>query len=106
MKGNKKIGEYTLKSILGKYTFPNPVELINESFNTYVVERNNRNPLSAEQIRFLRTLRNVFAQKKHIEFNDLFEPPFTQFGIDAATKLFPEEELREIVDIFNSIKLS
>jgi len=94
-----------IKSILGKYTFPNPVELINESFNTYVVERNNRNPLSAEQIRFLRTLRNVFAQKKHIEFNDLFEPPFTQFGIDAATKLFPEEELKEIVGIFNSIKI-
>jgi len=94
-----------IKSILGKYKFPDTKELINESFNTYVVERNNGNPLSAEQIRFLRTVRNVFTQKKHIEYNDLFEPPFTQFGIDAATRLFPEEELREIVGIFSSIKV-
>lgn len=94
-----------IKSILGKYRFPEPEELINESFNTYVVERNNRNPLAPDQIRFIRTLKNVFAKKKHIEYNDLFEPPFTQFGTDAATKLFPEEELHEIINIFNSIKI-
>lgn len=92
-----------LKSILGKYKFPNAKELINESFQTYVVERNNKNPLSAEQIRFLRTVKNVFAQKKHIEYTDLFEPPFTQFGADAATRLFSEEELQEIIDIYNKI---
>lgn len=92
-----------LKSILGKYRFPDAKELINESFQTYVVERNNKIPLSAEQIRFLRTLKNVFAQKKHIEYTDLFEPPFTQFGTDAATILFSEEELQEIIDIYNKI---
>jgi len=94
-----------IKSILGKYEFPNPEKLINESFNTYVVERNNSEPLSAEQIRFLRTVKNVFAQKKRIEYDDLFEPPFTQFGTDAATRLFSEEELQEVVGIFNSIKI-
>lgn len=92
-----------IKSILGKYKFPDAEELINESFNTYVVEHNNKNPLSAEQIRFLRTVKNVFAQKKHIEYIDLFEPPFTQFGVDAATRLFTEEELQEIISIFNRI---
>jgi len=94
-----------LKFILGKYKFPNPEDLVNESFNTYVVERNNTNALSSEQIRFLRTVKNVFAQKKHIEYADLFEPPFTQFGVDAATRLFSEEELQEIIGIFNSIKI-
>lgn len=92
-----------LKSILGKYKSPDAKELINESFQTYVVKRNNKNPLSAEQIRFLRTVKNVFAQKKHIEYTDLFEPPFTQFGADAATRLFSEEELKEIIDIYNKI---
>jgi len=92
-----------VKSMLGKYEFPNAEALINESFNTYVVERNNKSALSAEQIRFLRTVKNVFAKKKRIEFNDLFEPPFTQFGTDAATRLFSEEELYDIVDIFNRI---
>ncbi len=92
-----------IKSILGKYKFPDAEELINESFNTYVVERNNKSSLSAEQIRFLRVVKNVFAQKKRIEYNDLFEPPFTQFGSEAATRLFSEEDLKEIVDIFNEI---
>jgi type I restriction enzyme R subunit len=92
-----------IKSILGKYRFPDAEELINESFNTYVVERNNRNALSADQIRFLRVIKNVFAQKKHLEYNDLFEPPFTQFGADAAIRLFSDEELKEIIDIFNQI---
>ncbi len=94
-----------IKGILGLYKFPNPEELINESFNTYVIERNNKSALSVEQIRFLRTIKNVFAKKKHIEYADLFEPPFTQFGADAATRFFSEEELKEIIDIFNSIKV-
>jgi len=92
-----------IKSIFGKYKFPDAEELINGSFNTYVVERNNRSALSAEQVRFLRTVKNVFAQKKHIEYNDLFEPPFTLFGEDAASRLFSEEELQEVIDIFNKI---
>jgi type I restriction enzyme R subunit len=92
-----------LKSILGKYKFPDAEELINGSFNTYVVERNNRSALSAEQIRFLRVVKNIFAQKKHIEYNNLFDPPFTQFGADAATRLFSEEELQEVIDVFNKI---
>lgn len=40
-----------------------------------------------------------------IEYNDLFEPPFIQFGTEAATRLFSEEELQEIIDIFNEIPL-
>jgi type I restriction enzyme R subunit len=94
-----------IKSILGKYKFPDPEELINSAFQTYVIERNNQNPLSKEQILFLRTVKNVFTQKKYIEFEDLFEPPFTQFGADAATRLFTEQELQEIVDVFNSVPL-
>lgn len=92
-----------IKSILGKYKFPDAQQIINDAFNTYVVERNNSHPLNVEQIRFLRTVKNVFAQKKHIEYNDLFEPPFTAFGNDAATRLFSNEELKEILAIFNKI---
>lgn len=92
-----------IKSILGKYKFHDAEQLINDSFNTYVVERNNKSALSAEQIRFLRTVKNVFSRKKQIEYNDLFEPPFTQFGTDAATRLFCEEELQEIIGIFTRI---
>ncbi|MBI4652322.1 hypothetical protein HY745_13815, partial [Candidatus Desantisbacteria bacterium] len=73
-------------------------------FNTYIIERNNTHPLNAEQIRFLRAIKNVFTTKKAIKYDDLFEPPFTQFGADAATRLFSDNELLEIVTIFNSTK--
>jgi type I restriction enzyme R subunit len=94
-----------IKSVLGKYRFPDAEQMINESFNTYVVERNNKTPLTAEQIRFLRTIKNVFSKKKHIEYADLFDLPFSQFGDEAATRLFTEEELKEILDLFNTIKV-
>jgi hypothetical protein len=38
-----------------------------------------------------------------IKYNDLFEPPFTSFGTDAATRLFTDEELKEILSIFNKL---
>lgn len=92
-----------IKSILGKYKFPDPAELIQKAFDTYVLERNNRASLTSEQLTFLRTVKNVFINKKHIEYNDLFEQPFTQFGADAATRLFSEEELHEIIEIFKRV---
>ncbi len=94
-----------LKFILGIYKFPEPEEMVNESFQTYIVERDSREKLSADQLRFLRTVRSVFAKKKHIEYNDFFEPPFTSFGLDAAIRLFKEDELRGIVEHFNQLKL-
>jgi len=90
-----------VKSILGHYRFPNSLELVQQSFDTYVKERDAQNPLSADQVRFLRTIKNVFAEKKHIEYSDLFEPPFTMFGSEAALRLFTENELKDIVNIFN-----
>ncbi|OIN97531.1 hypothetical protein AUJ66_02870 [Candidatus Desantisbacteria bacterium CG1_02_38_46] len=38
-------------------------------------------------------------------YDDLFEPPFTQFGTDAAIRLFQKEELSEIIGILNGIKV-
>ncbi|MCK4667229.1 DEAD/DEAH box helicase family protein [Candidatus Dependentiae bacterium] len=95
-----------IKFIIGMYEFPKPEDLINDAFNTYVVERNNRNPLNSDQLLFLRTIKNVFAKKKKIEYNDLFDPPFTSMGIDAAIKIFSEGELREIIQIFNQLHIN
>lgn len=92
-----------IKHILGKFQFPDSETIINEAFNTYTVERNNEEQLTSEQLNFLRTIKNVFAKKKHIEYNDLFEPPFTNFGNNAASRLFSENELKEIIGIFNKL---
>lgn len=79
--------------------------MIHDAFNTYIVERNNKGELSSDQIRFLRMVKNVFAQKKNIEYNDFFEPPFINLGQDAALRFFTEKELKDMVHYFNSIQL-
>jgi type I restriction enzyme R subunit len=76
--------------ILGLYKFPNPEEKIAEAFKTFVIEKNY---LNADQVNFMRTIQTVFTKKQHIEYADLFEPPFTNFGPNAPVPLLPREDV-------------
>jgi type I restriction enzyme R subunit len=89
-----------IKAMLGLYSFPEPKKLIEEAFKTYMISRSD---LNADQMRFLITLKNVFAQKKHIEMVDFYEAPFTNIG-KAPRPLFKEEELKELVVLCNRIE--
>ncbi|WP_148701494.1 DEAD/DEAH box helicase family protein [Candidatus Nitrososphaera evergladensis] len=90
-----------VKHILGLYRFASPQDKISEAFKTYMIERNY---LNANQVNFLRTLQTVFTKKKHIELDDLFESPFTNFGADAPIPLFSQEELHELVQLCNKLE--
>jgi type I restriction enzyme R subunit len=85
-----------IKKILGLYEFPNPEKRIAEEFKTFVVEHNFMN---ADQINFVRTLQTVFTKKKHIEYKDFFDAPFTNFGVDAPVPLFTEDQLNQMVTL-------
>ena len=91
-----------IKKILGLYDFPEPEKVIEEEFKTFMVSNNN--VFSADQINFLRTLMTVFSKKKHIEYADFFEAPFTNFGTYAPVPLFSEEQLKEMVDLCNKLE--
>ena len=91
-----------IKKILGLYDFPEPEKVIEEEFKTFMVSNNNI--FSADQINFLRTLMTVFSKKKHIEYADFFEAPFTNFGTYAPVPLFSEEQLKEMVDLCNKLE--
>ena len=54
---------------------------------------------NADQSRFLRVVQSVFLQRKALEVADLYEEPFTSFGLNAADKLFSESELEELVSL-------
>ncbi|MDD5474076.1 MAG: DEAD/DEAH box helicase family protein [Candidatus Methanoperedens sp.] len=86
-----------VKNILGLYKFPDPTERIRDAFNTYIIE-NSRN-YSADQLNFIRTVQTVFSRKKHIEFTELFDAPFTNFGINAPMPMFTENELNDFINI-------
>jgi len=86
-----------IKNILGLYKFPDPEVRIKDAFHTYIIENNKQ--YSADQLNFIRTIQTVFAKKKHIEFTELFDAPFTNFGVTAPMPMFTEEELQEFVKI-------
>jgi len=83
-----------IKKVLGMYEFPDPKQKIKEAFSTFIIEKNY---LNANQVNFVRTLVTVFTSTQHIEFDDLFNPPFTNIG--APTALFKKEELMEMVGL-------
>ena len=90
-----------IKKVLGKYEFPEPGEVIDEEFKTFIVEHGKE--LNANQINFLRTLKTVFMSKKHIEYANLFELPFTNIP-NAPEPLFEEKMLKQIVVLCNKLE--
>ncbi len=91
-----------IKKVLGLYEFPEPEKVIEQEFKTFMIANNQL--YSADQINFLRTLQTVFSKKKHIEFDDFFEAPFTNFGTNAPTPLFTEEQLKGMVDMCHKLE--
>lgn len=85
-----------IKKIMGMYKYTDSKERIEEAFRTFIIELDGKVKLSSEQISFVRTLKTVFSAKKHIEYRDLFEPPFTNIP-NAPVPLFKKEALQEIL---------
>jgi type I restriction enzyme R subunit len=84
-----------IKKILKHYKYPDPQIVIEEEFKTFMIANNQL--YSADQINFLRTLQTVFSKKKHIDYDDLFDAPFTNFGTQAPMPLFSDEQLKEMI---------
>lgn len=91
-----------VKKILGLYEFPNPQERIEEAFKTFMIEKNY---LSADQVNFLRTIQGYFSKKHHVEYSDLFEPPFTNFGSKAPVPLMNKEDLDEVLSLCKALEV-
>ncbi len=91
-----------VKNILGLYKFPEPEKRIKDAFDTYIIG-NNRH-YSADQLNFIRTIQTVFTKRKHIEYAELFDVPFTNFGINAPTLMFTENELNDFITICGGLE--
>jgi len=91
-----------IKKILGLYEFPEPEKMIEEAFKTFMIERNYFN---ADQLNFLRTIQTVFTKRKHIEYSDLYDPPFTSFGADAVLRLFRKEDVEEVLEMCKNLEI-
>jgi type I restriction enzyme R subunit len=91
-----------IKKVLGLYEFPQPEERIWDAFQSYIIENNLH--YTADQLNFIRAIRTVFAKKKHLDFGDLFDAPFINFGAKAPMPMFSEDELKGFIKICGSLE--
>jgi len=91
-----------IKNILGLYKFPDPEARIRDVFQTYIIENNKQ--YNADQLHFIRTIQTFFTMKRHIEYVELFEAPFTNFGINAPLPMFTEHELKDFINICGGLE--
>lgn len=92
-----RVGSLTdfLKYVLKLEDVPHFADLVQKAFDAFILEHN----YNADQTRFLRTVQTVTMQKRKIAVGDLYEPPFTNFGLNAVEKLFSESEMDEILEL-------
>jgi len=84
-----------LKYVLKLEHLPDFTDVVRKAFDAFILEHH----YDANQTRFLRTVQTVFVQKRRLEVGDLYEAPFTNFGLNAVEKLFSEEEVEEILEL-------
>ncbi len=91
-----------IRSLFGLYEAPDPKKMIEEAFQTYMIENNKS--YSADQLHFIRTIQTVFMRKKHIVMDDLFLAPFTNFGSNAPVPMFDEGDLAAFIGICQGLE--
>lgn len=84
-----------LKHVLKIGALPSYEAVVRKAFDAFILEHN----YNADQSRFLRVVQSVFLQRRKLEVGDLYEEPFTSFGLNAVDKLFSKTELDELVSL-------
>ena len=92
-----RVGALTdfLKYVLKLEHLPDFTDVVRKAFDAFILEHH----YDANQTRFLRTVQTVFVQKRRLEVSDLYEAPFTNFGLNAVEKLFSDDEVEEIMEL-------
>jgi type I restriction enzyme R subunit len=80
-------------------TLPSHETIVHKAFDAFILEHN----YNADQSRFLRVVQSVFLQRRKIEVADLYEEPFSSFGLNAVDKLFTENEVEQLIELVNRL---
>ncbi len=89
-----------LKYVLKLEDIPTYEDVVRQAFDAFILEHN----YNADQTRFLRTVQNVFIQKRSLELADLYEAPFTNFGADVIEKLFTMHDVKDLMDLVKELR--
>ena len=90
-----------LRRLLDLSGVPDYAEIVNRRFAHFIAAQ----PFSADQIAFLRVLQSLVARKRRLEAADLYEPPLTRFGSDAADRWFSDAQRAAILELAASLSV-
>jgi type I restriction enzyme, R subunit len=88
-----------LRQLLDIGGAPDYAEIVGRQFDAYITGHT----FTADQIRFLRALQQVFLRKRRVRLADLYESPFTSFGADAVERWFDDAQRREILSFTETL---
>jgi type I restriction enzyme R subunit len=88
-----------LRHVLSLDTLPDYAQVVQRAFERHIAAHQ----YNADQIRFLRSVQEVFLQKRELVEADLYEPPLTVFGRNAVERFFSPDEIRDLLEMTTAL---
>ena len=88
-----------IRHVLGLYDFPNFEQECSDAFDSFIKEHADWN---ADQMLFVRTVKNIMAKIGKITVSDLYNAPFDRIG--TPNKLFDENDVEDIIMVCNTLE--
>ena len=84
-----------MRFVLDLDTIPDYAAVVAGSFERHITS----NRYSGDQIRFLRSVQEVFLVKRRLAEADLYEAPLTNFGRNAVERYFTPDQIRSLMQL-------
>ena len=88
-----------LRHLLAIDAIPDYSQVVQRGFERHIQAHN----YNAEQIRFLRSVQEVFLAKRMLVEADLYDPPLTNFGRNAVERFFTPPEIGDLLQLTQSL---
>ncbi len=88
-----------VRHVLDIDAIPNYEAVVADQFQEHITRHN----YTGDQIRFLRSVQDVFLTKRRLSEADLYEAPLTSFGRNAVDKFFTQTEINELIAFTNEL---
>jgi hypothetical protein len=88
-----------LRHLLALETLPDYGQVVTGAFERFIAAHH----YNADQIRFFRSVQEVFLKNRKLVEADLYEPPLTVFGRNAVERFFTPQEIRELLELAQAL---
>ena len=88
-----------LRHVLALDAIPDYTQVVQSAFERHITAHR----YNADQIRFLRSVQEVFLKKRQLSEADLYDPPLTIFGRNAVDRFFSPAEIGEVLELIKRL---